>query len=86
MKIKTNTVCGRCGRVGMKRETRRCIGMDRIDVVYICSNPKCEKVEVTCVDDKGKRTNKQADNLGLTFTISKTFLENHYYSEEDSRI
>lgn len=86
MEIKNNTYCGRCGHKGMLRETRRVIGDDKIDVLYSCLNPKCEKVEVTCVDDRGNRTKRPKGRLGLTFTVSKTFVEKTYYSEEDSFI
>jgi len=81
MEIKKNTYCGRCGKRGMLRETRRVIGDDKIDVIYSCLNPKCEKAEVICVYDRGNKTKKPRGRLGDTFTVSKKFVNKTYYPE-----
>ena len=81
MEIKKNTYCGRCGNKGMKRETRKRIGEDKIDVIYQCLNPKCSRAEAICVSDGKNRTKRLKDNLGNIMSVSKEFIDKFWYKE-----
>lgn len=80
MMLETKTYCGRCHKPTIERGVyAHKESPGRIDVVYVCSNPQCDRAEAICIQDQYNLLQKQKYSiLGAIFKVQKSLINKFY--------